>query len=180
MIDAEHSYFQPAIDHATLELQRVFNVHKPTVFNTIQCYTTVCTYRSFRSSSPIMEGECTTGPNSNWLFVHHSMSMAVSRSSTLCSSKACTYCWASPRHHGAGTLSEFISLHLQDSWDRLCLNTERARREGWLYGAKLVRGAYMQLERERARQKGYPSPIWDTIQQTHDNYNRWELLAMLL
>ena len=62
--------------------------------------------------------------------------------------------------------------HVQDSWDRLCLDTERARREGWLYGAKLVRGAYMQLERERARQKGYPSPIWDDIQQTHDNYNR--------
>ena len=41
MIDAEHSYFQPAIDHAVLELQRVFNVHRPTVFNTIQCYTKV-------------------------------------------------------------------------------------------------------------------------------------------
>lgn len=41
MIDAEHSYFQPAIDHAVLGLQRVFNVHKPTVFNTIQCYTKV-------------------------------------------------------------------------------------------------------------------------------------------
>ena len=61
---------------------------------------------------------------------------------------------------------------LQDSWDRLCLDTQRAQQEGWLYGAKLVRGAYMQLERERARQKGYPSPIWDNIQQPHDNYNR--------
>ena len=54
MIDAEHSYFQPAIDHATLELQRFFNVHKPTVFNTIQGYTTVCTSRSVCSFAPIM------------------------------------------------------------------------------------------------------------------------------
>ena len=65
------------------------------------------------------------------------------------------------------------------SWDHLCLDTQRAQQEGWLYGAKLVRGAYMQLERERAHQKGYPSPIWDDIQQTHDNYNRCERLHHL-
>lgn len=47
MIDAEHSYFQPAIDHAALELQRVFNTHNPTVFNTIQCYTKAGAYIPF-------------------------------------------------------------------------------------------------------------------------------------
>ena len=36
---------------------------------------------------------------------------------------------------------------------------ERARREGY-------------LERGRARDKGYPSPIWDSIQDTHSNYDR--------
>ena len=36
-----------------------------------------------------------------------------------------------------------------------------------------MRGAYLYLERDRAAAKGYPSPILDTIQQTHDNYNRW-------
>ena len=48
---------------------------------------------------------------------------------------------------------------------------ERAEREGWCFGAKLVRGAYMFMERDRARQCGYPSPIHDTIDATHANYN---------
>ncbi len=38
MVDAEHSYFQPAIDHAVTELQRTYNRRKPTVLNTYQCY----------------------------------------------------------------------------------------------------------------------------------------------
>ena len=42
MVDAEHSYFQPAIDHAAMELQRTYNRQKPTVLNTYQCYLQVC------------------------------------------------------------------------------------------------------------------------------------------
>lgn len=38
-------------------------------------------------------------------------------------------------------------------------------------GVKLVRGAYMVMERERAARKGVPSPIWDTVDQTHAAYN---------
>ncbi len=30
----------------------------------------------------------------------------------------------------------------------------------------------MYLERERAAKKGYPSPIWPTIEQTHANFDR--------
>ncbi len=36
---------------------------------------------------------------------------------------------------------------------------DRAIRGGYVLGLKLVRGAYMERERERARQMGYPSPI---------------------
>jgi proline dehydrogenase len=38
-------------------------------------------------------------------------------------------------------------------------------------GAKLVRGAYMEKERERAAQNGYPSPIQDTKENTDRDYD---------
>lgn len=40
MVDAEHSYFQPAINHAAVELQRRYNRKKPIIYNTYQCYLT--------------------------------------------------------------------------------------------------------------------------------------------
>ena len=53
------------------------------------------------------------------------------------------------------------------------LDIERSRREGFKFGAKLVRGAYMYLERQRAQDLKYPSPVWASLEETHANYNRW-------
>ena len=39
-------------------------------------------------------------------------------------------------------------------------------------GVKLVRGAYMEKERERAEEKGYPSPIQPTKEATDENFNQ--------
>lgn len=50
-------------------------------------------------------------------------------------------------------------MYLKDSLPKLKRDHERARENGYMIGAKLVRGAYMNKERERAEEKGYESPV---------------------
>ncbi|MBV7268160.1 proline dehydrogenase family protein [Winogradskyella luteola] len=59
-------------------------------------------------------------------------------------------------------------------WDRLDYLKklhQRANNGGFKIGMKIVRGAYMEKERERAEDKGYPSPICENKKATDDNFN---------
>lgn len=60
-------------------------------------------------------------------------------------------------------------------WDRLDYLKhiqKKAKNEGFKLGMKIVRGAYMEKERERAEDKGYPSPICRNKQATDENFNK--------
>ena len=59
-------------------------------------------------------------------------------------------------------------------WDRLDYLKNlhlRANSQGFKIGMKIVRGAYMEKERERAADKGYQSPICENKKATDDNFN---------
>ena len=52
-----------------------------------------------------------------------------------------------------------LQMYRTDRVDYFKQLIENARRNDILVGVKIVRGAYMEQERERARRRGYPSPI---------------------
>lgn len=48
---------------------------------------------------------------------------------------------------------------------------ELAKKNNFVYAVKIVRGAYMEKERDRAKRKGYPSPIQPNKAATDHDYN---------
>lgn len=64
-----------------------------------------------------------------------------------------------------------IQLYRKDRLAFLKSSFAKAEKNGYHLGVKLVRGAYMEKERERASEQGYPSPINDTKADTDRDYN---------
>jgi proline dehydrogenase len=59
-------------------------------------------------------------------------------------------------------------------WDRMDIfrkDLERARTKNFYLGIKFVRGAYMERERKRAEEQGYPSPIHPDKASTDRDYD---------
>lgn len=70
------------------------------------------------------------------------------------------------------TIYNTYQLYRHDKWDQLQADYEKARNNGYMLGAKLVRGAYMDKEREHAKEKGIPCLIHKDKPSVDADYNK--------
>jgi proline dehydrogenase len=64
-----------------------------------------------------------------------------------------------------------IQLYRRDRLEFLKQSHEKAKENGYILAVKLVRGAYMEKERERAAEMDYPSPIQRDKESTDRDFN---------
>lgn len=64
-----------------------------------------------------------------------------------------------------------FQLYRHDRLNYLMRTLTLATENNYFVGAKLVRGAYMEKERQRALEMNYPSPIHDTKEKTDSDYD---------
>ncbi|CAZ98670.1 proline dehydrogenase family protein [Zobellia galactanivorans] len=64
-----------------------------------------------------------------------------------------------------------LQMYRWDRLDYLKQLEKRAEQEGFKIGVKVVRGAYMEKENERAEEKGYRSPICSSKKETDENFD---------
>ncbi len=64
-----------------------------------------------------------------------------------------------------------LQMYRWDRMDYLKELHEKAKKEGFRIGMKVVRGAYMERENERAQEKGYKSPICENKKATDANFD---------
>jgi proline dehydrogenase len=70
------------------------------------------------------------------------------------------------------TVFNTYQMYRKDMLRQLKTAFQKAVTHQYFLGAKLVRGAYMEKERERAEEKGYPDPIQPDKEATDSDYNK--------
>nr|XP_031312750.1 hydroxyproline dehydrogenase isoform X2 [Camelus dromedarius] len=78
--------------------------------------------------------------------------------------------WNSPREGGPWVWNTY-QAYLKDTYERLRQDAEAADRAGLAFGVKLVRGAYLDKEREVARLQGTEDPTQPDYEATNQSYS---------
>ncbi|WP_088341424.1 proline dehydrogenase family protein [Robiginitalea sediminis] len=64
-----------------------------------------------------------------------------------------------------------LQMYRKDRMDYFREVHEKARAEGFQVGMKIVRGAYLEKENDRAEEKGYPTPMCGSKEETDANFD---------
>lgn len=75
-------------------------------------------------------------------------------------------------NHKKAIVFNTYQMYRADMLGNLKKSFEQAAQQNYFLGAKLVRGAYMEKEAERATKLGYPNPIHPTKDATDDAFNQ--------
>ena len=68
-------------------------------------------------------------------------------------------------------------MYLKDKFSYLKALKDKAKAEGFIAGVKLVRGAYMEKERETAEARGWSDPICPSKEATDNNFDQaWKFI----
>ncbi|KAI9330307.1 FAD-linked oxidoreductase-like protein [Obelidium mucronatum] len=74
-------------------------------------------------------------------------------------------------NNGRPIIFNTYQMYLQDALQRVQWELERAKRGNYNIGVKIVRGAYIVSESERAQKMNYPNPICRSLEDTHKSFN---------
>lgn len=75
-------------------------------------------------------------------------------------------------NHERPVVFNTYQMYRWEMYENLVQATETAREKGYLLGAKLVRGAYLEKERIRSHEEEYQDPIQATKEDTDRDFNR--------
>lgn len=75
-------------------------------------------------------------------------------------------------NHNRVAVYNTFQMYRHDRLQFLQQSYQRAQQKGYMLGAKLVRGAYMEKERKRANELQYQSPIQPSKEATDNDYNK--------
>ena len=75
-------------------------------------------------------------------------------------------------HKGQAVVLNTSQCYLKSTPERLAGDMSLATRQGWTFGGKLVRGAYLAHEVAHAAAQGLPRPVHDSLEDTHACYDR--------
>lgn len=76
------------------------------------------------------------------------------------------------------TVHNTTQCYLRGAEAKLRGEIDLAEKEGFAWGGKLVRGAYIDSENKRSLAANKPSPCWPSIEETHECYDECARIAM--